>query len=558
MTQKLQRSALSLLAATVLSCAGAPPQPPPPPAATTAPPAAAPAPAKKDARFTILQINDVYRIEGIENGSKGGMSRVRALRKELEREGRPVLVLHAGDLLFPSVMSKFLKGEPMVKVLNLLDGDPAAPDPHLVVTFGNHEFDDKDPGVILGRLAESDFSWVSSNVRYVTAKGTAGEPFSRRVPSVHDTLVLDLDGTRVGILGLTTNVQPRDYVAYDYGKEGAPDEAVRPALARLAEAGAQVRIALTHQDLDEDERLAGRFPEIDLVVGGHEHLFLERKVGHTWITKADADAVTALVHDVHLHDGTVETSHRLVHLDARAPGDPTVDAAVKQWLGALAATVKERTGGDLSEKVGETANLLEGLEPAVRGRETALGDFLTDVMRDRMKTDLAILNGGAIRLNDNIPPGPVTRYDLEGIFYFPDTLVTFELSGAELLDVLRHGVARVHSGGGQFLQVSSIRFRYHPGGTPEHPTYRIDPSDVEVRPRGAAAFAPLDPARRYSVATVSYERGDLCEHVVASCKGKALPPGTVAWRKATEEAIAALPGRRITSAVEGRIARAEK
>jgi 2',3'-cyclic-nucleotide 2'-phosphodiesterase (5'-nucleotidase family) len=225
---------------------------------------------------------------------------------------------------------------------------------------------------------------------------------------------------------------------------------------------------------------------------------------------------------------------------------------------ALAATVKDRTGKDLLEKVGETQGVLEGVEPAVRGRETALGDFLTDVMRDRMKTDLALLNGGAIRINDNIPPGPVTRYDLEGIFYFSERLVTFELTGAELLDVLRHGVAKVHAGAGQFLQVSSIRFRYHPGGTADAPTYRIDAADVSVRPRGAPAFVPLDVARRYSVATVGYERESLCaKGIVPSCKGQTLPAGTLDRRQATEEAIAALPGRRITAAVEGRIARAE-
>src|SRR5262249_39260269 len=153
----------ALLASLALSCGPpfppghqGPPEPPKPPPPT---------------RFTILQINDVYRIEGIEGGRKGGLSRVRALRKQLEAEGRPVLVLHAGDLLFPSVMSKFLDARPMIEVMNLLDGDAAARDPRLFVTFGNHEFDSKDPGVLLGRLAQSDFSWVSTNTRYVTAKG---------------------------------------------------------------------------------------------------------------------------------------------------------------------------------------------------------------------------------------------------------------------------------------------------------------------------------------------------------------------------------------------------
>src|SRR5262249_25386170 len=124
------------------------------------------------------------------------------------------------------VMSKFLDARPMIEVMNLLDGDPVARDPRLVVTFGNHEFDSKDPGVLLGRIAQSDFSWVSSNTRYVTAKGSPGEPFSRRLTNVHATLIVDLDGLKVGLVGITTDVQPRDYVAYAYAHHDGGDPAV--------------------------------------------------------------------------------------------------------------------------------------------------------------------------------------------------------------------------------------------------------------------------------------------------------------------------------------------
>src|SRR5688500_10274657 len=69
----------------------------------------------------VLQLNDVYKIEGLEGGQSGGLARVRTLRKHLESDGSPVLVLHAGDALYPSVMSKYLEAKPMVDVLNLLD-----------------------------------------------------------------------------------------------------------------------------------------------------------------------------------------------------------------------------------------------------------------------------------------------------------------------------------------------------------------------------------------------------------------------------------------------------
>jgi 2',3'-cyclic-nucleotide 2'-phosphodiesterase (5'-nucleotidase family) len=539
-----------VLLALSFGCAGTPARPT---GAVAAPPA--------EARFTILQINDVYKIEGLVGGRVGGLARVRTLRKELEAEGRPVLLLHAGDLLFPSVMSKYLRAQPMIRVLNLLDGDAAAFDANMFVVFGNHEFDDRDPGTLLGRAAQSDFSWISSNTRYRSASSSAGEPFSKRLANVHDEIVRDIAGVRLGIFAITTDTQPRDYVAYDY-ELPARRAVIARALERLKAGGARAIVALTHQDLDEDIRLAREFPAVGLVVGGHEHFFLERRVGRTEITKADADARTAIVHDVRVAaDGSLDDRVRKVTLDETVEKDPAIDAEVQSWLKELSTTVKSQTGRDLLEVIGETENVLEGVEPAVRGRETALGNFLTDVIRDRMKTDVGFINGGAIRINDDIPPGPIRNYDLEGVFYFDNRVVSFEVTGAELLELLRTSVAKVHAGHGRFLQVSGIRFRYRGGGTADEPTYSIEAGDVQVSPRSASGWQPLDLARRYSAASLDYvwENGyrdgyELFSKGRGGTSPRRLDSGSLGWRAVTEEAIRALPGRRVTSKIEGRIA----
>jgi 2',3'-cyclic-nucleotide 2'-phosphodiesterase (5'-nucleotidase family) len=528
------------------------------------PPVAPPAPPSPAVRFTILQINDVYKIEGLLRGTVGGLARVRTLRKNLEAEGRPVLVLHGGDLIFPSVMSKYLRGSPMIRALNLLDGNPAAFDPSLVVVFGNHEFDDRDPGLLLGRMAQSDFAWVSSNTRYRTVATAPGEPFSTRVSNAHDVLVKDVGGARVGIFGLTTDAQPRDYVGFDY-ELPARNAAVSRALDRLRAAGATAVVALTHQDLEEDERLAKEFPAVALVVGGHEHFFLDRKVGDTWITKADADAKTAVVHDVRISaDGKFEDSFRKVSLGPDVEKDPAVEKEVQASLAELAVAVRVQTGRDLQEEVGTTDNLLEGVEPAVRGRETALGNFLTDVLRDRMATDVAFVNGGAIRINDDIPPGPIRNYDFEGIFYFDNKIVSFEITGAELLELLRISVSKVHAGHGRFLQVSGIRFRYRVAGTEDEPVYSVDAADVQVAPRGSTGYRPLELDRRYSAASLDYvwENGyrdgySLFSKGRGATSPRRLDSGPLPWRATTEAAIRALPGRRVTSKIEGRIVRTE-
>ena len=429
-------------------------------------------------RFKILQINDVYKIEGLEGGASGGLARVRTLRQHLESDGTPVLVLHAGDALWPSVMSKYLEARPMVDVLNLLDGDAAATDRNLLVTFGNHELDKGDDTLLLARLAESQFQWLVTNTLHCPG-GTDCKPFPHTVPSE----LLDLQGTKVGLMGLMYKQQN------SYAKATDVQAAARATAASLRQAGARVVIAITHEDMGDDLKLAEAIPGIDLVIGGHDHLYTQGHVANTWITKADADAKSVIVYDVTVPaEGPLRTAPLRVVIDSTIPKDGTVDAAVQRWMTALS----EKLGGNTT--LGTTRNLLEGVEPAVRGRETALGNLLADVARQQMQTDVAVINGGGIRINDNIPPGPITKYDMEGIFYYSNRLVAFEATGQQLLDMLRNSVSRVDAGDGRFLQVSGLSFKYHP----RDGRFVVNAEDVQIGGK------PLDVNRTYTVGTVDY------------------------------------------------------
>ncbi|MEK6374060.1 MAG: bifunctional UDP-sugar hydrolase/5'-nucleotidase [Acidobacteriota bacterium] len=510
-----------------------------------------------DGHFKILQINDVYKIEGLENGTVGGLARVRTIRKQLESDGTPVLLMHAGDALFPSVMSKYLAAQPILRVMNVLDGDAAAFDPNMFVTLGNHELENPDAIYTLGRLAQSDFRWVTSNVFYCHG-GNCEETFAKRVPTMHDTLVINAGGVRVGIFGLTTDSGKADYFRIDFNDEKSRFAAARKAIDSLKKRGARVIIGLTHEDFDDDVVLAQQFPEITLIVGGHDHLYGRRKVGSTLITKADADAKSVIVWDVRVpaKGKPIVTADRMM-VDTTVANDPMVANEVAMWQAAL---VKKLGPNDT---IGQTTNLLEGLEPAVRGRETALGNFLADVARDFMQADIGLMNGGGIRINDNIPPGPVRKYDMEGIFYYANLLVDFNLTGAQLLDILRSSVARVDVGDGRFLQVSGIRFKYRAGGV-------INPEDVQVQRRGESDFRPLDLAGTYHVGTIQYiyDRGSEDGYPLFDPKNPDRPkllrnrtaPDYAAkydYRAATEQTIRALPDKTITTAIEGRIVRVE-
>src|ERR1700740_1891336 len=114
--------------------------------------------------FTILQINDVYEIAPLAGGKEGGMARVAALRKQLQKKDPNVITVLAGDFLSPSLIGTLsirdsrsgrderIAGRQMVALMNATGVD--------YVTFGNHEFDISRSD-LQKRLDESEFTWVN-------------------------------------------------------------------------------------------------------------------------------------------------------------------------------------------------------------------------------------------------------------------------------------------------------------------------------------------------------------------------------------------------------------
>ena len=382
--------------------------------------------------------------------------------------------------------------------------------------------------------------------------------------------MLDRGGIRVGIFGLTLSDQSRPWVEYGYDLPTRRATIAR-VLGDLEREGAQFVIGLTHQEVGDDEWLASEFPgRIDWIVGGHEHVALTRTIGATTITKADADAKSAYRIDIRpaAPSGGAQRpfvgSGTLVELGAQVAVDPDMIREVASSLVTLARSVEEKTGRKLLDVVATTEHLLEGTEPAIRGRETALGDLLCDILRQRLATDIAFVNGGAIRVNDDIAAGGNVRvYELEGIFYYDDKPVVFEVTGRELLELLRKSVSQATLGHGRFLQVAGLRFRYDVAADG---TTRVEAADVAVRTAGEGQFAALDLERRYRAATLDYtwRNGYRDGYPLLSAGAgnggtspKLVEEPQISWRKLTEEALAALPGQRITTDLDGRIVRVE-
>lgn len=405
----------------------------------------------------ILSINDSYRIEPSPDRT-GGLARVRTLRKRLSEKYPDLLLLHAGDFLFPSFLSRQYQGAQMVDVLNHLDGSDAF-DPRLIVTFGNHELDDDRASVLTARIGESAFRWVSSNIDFTPAVATQ---------KIAEDLVIECGGLQIGLFGVTIDEKSAPYIA----RFRDPVETARARTKALRERGAEVIVGLTHLSIDQDEAILRSLGDAgpDLIVGGHEHAKQSRTVGPRGVYKADADSRTANLLRVALGPSGVTTQAEWLALDPEtAPEDPDLKSRVDGWLArqeeAYCATKMKAATGCLDERLTVANVEIEAEELSIRRFETNLGDYVLDLALTPFASggaQIAFLNTGSLRLNYDIAPGtPITRRTVEELFAYPAPLRLIEISGETLQKVVDRAISG-WTGQGHFLQIAGFAFRHDP------------------------------------------------------------------------------------------------
>jgi len=428
----------------------------------------------------ILAVNDVYRIEGIEGGKRGGLARLRTVRAELEgATPGGVLLLHGGDVIFPSFLSRWYKGKQMIDVMNLMDGGrrEGRLDERMFVVFGNHEFDDEACGresVLQQRVAQSDFYWLHSNIALTPCDD--GHP--RLVgANLLQSKIVEIGGLRVGLFGLTVDTRHDSFRFMD------ALETARALTRDLRRRGADVVVAVTHLYWREDLRLYEqlRGEGLDLIIGGHDHVAMSLPRGdpEPRIFKADADAVTAWVVTLSRDaDGRVRVTGRLRELGQDAGKDPAVDERVSGWLRSHASEFCAAAARDphwlgsrpvspscLDERLAVAETALDASEEKIRTSETSLGDWVTDQIFAAFQdcgVQGAFINAGGLRLNQDLPRGSdITVRQLEELVQYQTTLRIYKLTHASLRKALENAVSE--PGAGRWLQVSEqIAFTYQP------------------------------------------------------------------------------------------------
>lgn len=445
---------LLTLAAVLLSASVAVAQSSPPPAAPVT--------------IRIVQTNDLDRM-GEEKG-RGGFARLAAVVKAEKAKGDTFFV-HAGDTISPSLLSGFDKGAHVIDILNRMGVD--------VFTPGNHEFDFGAQN-FRERMAQATFDIVSTNIF---------EKDGSRPANLKPEKIVDVKGIKIAFFGLTTETTPTVSSPGPDIEFRSTIDMARSKAKELREGGADIVVAVAHTPLAVDQIIA-RSAGVDLVVGGHDEHLLAFYDGKTVITEAESQANWVVVTELAVTKATREgrttvsfvPNFRIVDSASVTP-DPEIAGIVKGY--------EDKLSRELDVAIGVTETPLDSRRATVRGGEAAIGNLIADALRAAVGADVAITNGGGIRADKQYEAGAtLTRRDILSELPFGNTTVLLDISGEQLKAAFEHGVSQIRELGGRFPHIS--------GAVIEVDTKQPVGSRVMSVTVGGA---PLDPTRRYRVAT---------------------------------------------------------
>lgn len=396
--------------------------------------------------FIILQLNDVYEIAPIEGGKAAGMARVATIRKQLLAENPNVITTLSGDFVSPSLIGTLkyegekIAGKQMVEVMNALGVDYVVP--------GNHEYDIKE-GEHLKRIAESDFQWTTTNCFHIVGQDTI--PWQQNGKPFPDHIMHTIDDVDIAFFGSTVPFNLKGYVAYR-----DKYESVKATYNKIKDE-AEVFVAITHLEEEMDDSLATYFvPELDLILGGHDHSNMKFTFGNTVMTKADANAKTVYVHRVSYDKATQKTTIKseLVKIDDSIADDPAVKAVVDKWV-KIGNESMAAMGYTPDEIVMVTADTLDGRESSIRYHPTNYPIMTAEsFLFAAPEADLAVFNSGSIRLDDQLT-GTITEYDILRSFPFGGGISLVDLTGDVVEQILEVGTVR-NVGIGGYLQLANV------------------------------------------------------------------------------------------------------
>lgn len=458
------------------------------------------------------------------------------LRRARADDGGGVVLLDAGDTFQGAMESNLTEGAVVVDAYNALGYTAAA--------IGNHEFDfgsvdaapphavrSGDPrGAIKAIAARATFPFLAANL----VEDATGELADW--PNVRPSMVTDVAGVRVGVVGVMTAVAMRSTLAANVRRLRTTPlvEAIAREAGALRRAGAAVVIVAAHaggrctrfdspDDLSSCEGrseifdVARELPVglVDAIVAGHAHAGVAHRVAGIPIVEAFSGGRAFGRIDLTVERATARVRAATIF----APQDicESVDPATERCDGSAAraapwraptyegrvvvpdAQVDTAMAPELNRVAAMRATSLNVvLDTALRREgdlESALGNLFADALRASVPdADLAIANNNAIGgLRADLETGPLSFGRFYDVFPFDNRVVVVEMRGDELRQALTSEVARGRRGA---LGLSGLRVHVACGAD-GNPAVSLARSTGE----------PIEPHARLTVVTTDFLAG---------------------------------------------------
>lgn len=439
--------------------------------------------AKDSETIVILYENDVHcAVEGY--------SKLAAMKNELKSEYEYVGVVSSGDFVQGGTLGAVSKGEYIVELMNLVGYDAIAP--------GNHEFD-----YTISRLTElyelSETKYISCNFAKIGEEKTYFEPY---------TIVSygDVDIAYIGIITpeTITSARPSQFrnengeIIYTFN-ESRLYELVQESIDEATENGADYVIALSHIGYDESGELNDvtdvieNTDGLDVVLDAHSHSVIEEKI----VKDKSGDDVllsstgTGFENIGKLTIANGEFDTELVKTETYTKTDADVDAYIAEINESYAELGNRKIG---ESKVELITHNEEGTR-LVRTAETNLGNLCSDALFFVTNADVSYVNGGGLRAP--IKSGDMTFNDIYSVFPFNNHIVTAEITGQVLLDMLEMSMISYPQEDGAFPHMSGITFSVN----------KSIPSSIKVDENGFFTKVDRD-YRVYDVKVLDKESGN--------------------------------------------------
>jgi len=334
------------------------------------------------------------------------------LKKEKEKweaRGREVFLFDIGDHVDRvDEITEASLGKSNIELMNDIG--------YTAATIGNNEGITLPHEALFHLYDDANFPVICGNLKASNGDNPIWLSAEQSISTKH--------GTRIGVIGLTAAFyafyKPLGWDVSD------PYEFLDEQIASLNEQY-DIIILLSHLGISEDEEIARRYPQIDIIMGGHTHHLLKNGTYENGVLLAAAGKGCFYTGAVHCE---WNTEKKLMVSKVGYAEDVAGYQKDSKTNGAI-AEMREFAQAELSLPIAElrVPLLNDWFQSGV------LINGLADTLKRWTDADCAMLNAGLIL--DNLPAGVVTKGDLHRICPHPINPCVVEVDGDELLEIMR-------------------------------------------------------------------------------------------------------------------------